>query len=331
MAAPRVLMVTALAVGLVSVPALAATAPAADPPWSEPLAELAAAVECPATFGHPEREPVLLVHGTMTTGREQWSWNYQLLLAERGFDACLVTYPDRGLDDQQRSAEYVAYAVLEVHRRTGRSVDVVGHSQGAVLPRWAVRWWPSVEAVVDDAVLIAPPSHGVRFAERADESPVAMMPSFHQFDPGSRFVEALNRGDETPGDVSWTVLYAHGDQLVQPSWPEPTAALDWGLENPLVANIAVDEVCPGRVVEHLSIGTTDRAAQELVLDALVTPGPADPARVVAARPLCSLPDQYVNPGAFGVLVEQAPDSLGGGFPTTRPVREEPPLRPYAGG
>lgn len=302
-----------------------------DPPWSVPEASLAAGLQCPATFEHPEREPVLLVHGTFTTGPEQFSWNYQLLLAERGFDACTVTYPDRGLGDMQVSAEYVAYAITELYARTGRRVDLMGHSQGGVVPRWAIKFWPSARAAVDDAVLVAPPSHGIALADGADQSPFPLPASNHQFDPGSAFLAALNDGDETPGDVSWSVLYARLDELVQPSAPVPTAALDWGREGTNVRNVAVEDVCPGRIVDHLTIGTTDRLSQELVLDAFTNPGPFDPARLAPLPALCALPDQYVVPATLPALVAQLPVSFAGGFPDLHLTDVEPPLKAYAVG
>ena len=312
---------------------LLVTAPSAsaggDPPWSVSESRLAGALECPTAFTHPEHEPVLLVHGTGTSGSEQFGWNYQLLLAERGFDACVVTYPDRGLGDLQISAEYVAHAILEIHRRTGHQVDVMGHSQGGLLPRWAITFWPSVRKVVDDAVLVAPPSHGTSVAPTGGIPSLSMPAAFYQMAQGSQLVTALNAGDETPGRVSWTVLFTDFDELVQPASPVPTAALDWGHEGVNVRNVRIQEVCPGRLVDHLAIGTTDRLSQELVLDAFAGGGPADPARLGPAGPLCALPDQYVDSGQAPALLQQLPVSLQGGFPDMHLRASEPPLKPYA--
>lgn len=308
---------------------LPAGAQAGDPPWSVAEAELAAALECPATFEHPDREPVLLVHGTGTTGPEEYGWNHLLLLPDRGFDTCVVTYPDRGFGDLQVSAEYVAHAVLELHERTGRAVDVMGHSQGGLLPRWAVKFWPSVEGVVDDAVLVAPPSHGTGATSGSVAVPFSMPAAFFQMRYEARFLAALNAGDETPGDVDWSVLFTDLDLLVYPSRPVPTAALDWGREGPRVRNVRIQDVCPGRVVDHVTIGTTDRLSQELVIDALANPGPVDPERLGPPDLLCALPDQYVDPRQLELLREQMQRSFAGGFPDFHRVDEEPPLKPYA--
>jgi len=293
------------------------------------MSQLAAGLDCPATFSHPGHEPVLLVHGTFTAGHEQYSWNYELLLAERGFDACVVTYPERGLGDMQVSAEYIAYAVSEIHRRSGQLVDMVGHSQGGSMPRWALKWWPSVRAAVDDFVMLAAPNHGTSLSEGADQSPVPLSPAMFQFDPSSQFVTTLNAGDETPGDVSYSSIYStFYDELVQPDRPVPTAGLDWGREDAGTRNLAVQEVCPGRFVDHISIGTVDRLTQELVLDALTHPGPVDPSRV---RPgvLCALPDLYLVPGTFPALVDQFQRSMAGGLPGAPLTDRESPLAAYA--
>ena len=299
----------------------------ADPPFEVPVADLAAALECPQPFTHPEREPVLLVHGTFTNGHENFSWNWELLLPSRGYDYCLVTYPDRGLGDMQVSAEYVAYAVQEMHRRTGAKVDVVGHSQGGLMPRWAIKWWPSVQAAVDDYVMLAGPNHGVALAASAEQSPFPIVPVGYQFAATSKFITALNAGDESPGAVDYSSLYSLTDELVQPAFPVPTSALDWGNEGPNVRNVSLQDVCPGRVVDHLGIGTTDRLSMELTLDALSHAGPVDPARV-PVLPTCILPDQYAVPEQFPVLLEQFQRTFSSGFPEFTLVDTEPPLKAY---
>jgi pimeloyl-ACP methyl ester carboxylesterase len=318
------------AAGMTVALAPARSAPAADPPYDVPADQLAAALDCPQPFTHPEHEPVLLVHGTFTNGHENFSWNWELLLPTRGFDYCVVTYPDRGLGDMQVAAEYVAYAVQRMAAMSGRKVDIVGHSQGGLMPRWAIKWWPSVQALVDDDVMLAGPNHGVGLAANAEQSPVPLAPVMYQFSPTSNFIRALNADDESPGPVDYTSLYSLTDELVQPAAPVPTAALEWGRTEPNVRNVLLQDVCPGRLVDHLSIGTTDRLAQELALDALSHPGPADPSRL-ALPATCALPDQYVVPDQFPVLLEQFQRSMAGGFPSFATTDTEPAIKAYATG
>jgi triacylglycerol esterase/lipase EstA (alpha/beta hydrolase family) len=321
----RALLVIAVSLLLVA-PSVRADEPAPppDPPYSVPESALAAALACPASFSHPDHEPVLLVHGTFTSGPEQWTWSYGLMLEQRGFDVCTVTYPDRGLGDMQVSAEYVAHAVNEIHDLTGSPVDMVGHSQGGIMPRWAIKWWPSVQANVDDFVMLASPNHGVALAAGAKDAPFQLSEVMRQFDPASAFVTTLNAGDETPGSVSYSSIYSLTDELVQPATPTATAAVDGA------TNVLVQDLCPGRVVDHLSLGTTDRLVQELTIDALVDAGPVDPARLDLDA-TCSIPDQMAEPAMLTIMVGQGPSSFGGGFPAWHPSSREPDIKPYARG
>ena len=107
--------------------------------------------------------------------------------------------------------------------------------------------------------------------------------------PESRFLQALNAGDETPGDISYTSVYSRTDQFVWlangPSdpWTE-SAKLDGA------SNIAIQDICPGRYVEHIQ-ATYDAAVYAVIMDALTHDGPADASRV--DRAVCA---QSAMPG-----------------------------------
>ena len=327
-------------------PASAANGWAGEPKLETPVEQLDAALHC-TPFEHPDKPPVLLVHGTFTTGAEQYEWTYIPLLSERGYDVCAVTYPDRGLGDMQVSAEYVVHALRRIHAETGRQVAMIGHSQGAGMPRWALKWWPSARAAVADFVLQAGPNHGTAISDPASllaglglplplpstgGLPVPLPAAVRQFAPASLFTSAVNRGDETPGDIDYTSLYTQFDELVQPVSPVPTAALDWQQNNPKVSNLLLQDLCPGRFVDHVSIGLTDRLAFELTLDAISQPGPANPERAGGAA-LCGLaaiiPDQIISTNAASGLVNILRAELSGGAPALHLVSEEPALKDYA--
>lgn len=318
-----------LAALLLPVAAAAPVQETGDPAYSVDLIQLDAALDCDQ-FTHPDTEPVLLIHGTFTAGHEQFDWNYAPLLRDSGRDVCVVTYPDRGFGDMQTSAEYVARAVQRIHAESGRMVDMVGHSQGALMPRWALKYWPSVRAAVDDFVLLAGPNHGTTAAGDHTVATGEQPAVFHQFRVGSDFVAAVNDGDETPGEVSYTSIFTDLDEVVQPIDP-PTAALDADSadDDPRVTNIRIQDLCPSRAVDHLSIGTTDALTMRLVLDALGGEGPADPSRIGIDADLCSVPDQYVTPDTFLQLLAQVPESIEQGLPEFHLTATEPPLRSYA--
>lgn len=306
---------------------------AAEPKLETDRATLDAALIC-TPFAHPDKPPVLLVHGTFTNGPEQYNWTYLPLLAERGFDVCIVSYPDRGLGDLQISAEYVVHALRRVHAETRRKVAMIGHSQGALMPRWAIKWWPSARNAVEDFVMQAGPNHGGDplglFGTLGVYSPPPLFSeALYQMAGQSNFLAVTNRDDETPGEISYTSLYTQFDELVQPVAPVPTSALDFGQDNPKVSNILLQDVCPGRFVDHVTIGLTDRLSFELALDAITHPGPANIERAGGAA-LCGilpiLPDQIISSTVLTDLLGVPPPT---NLPDLHLVSAEPPLKPYA--
>lgn len=319
---------------------------AGEPILETPVETLNAALTC-TPFEHPDKAPVLLVHGTLTMGHEQYQATYLPLLRDRGFDVCTVTYPDRGLGDMQVSAEYIVHALRRMHADSGRKVAMIGHSQGALMPRWALKWWPSVRSMVSDFVMQAGPHQGTSVAAAnpmkllaAAGLPVTQgapgglgsPESLFQFASDSEFIRVLNMGDTTPGDIDYTNLYTTFDELVQPVTPVPTAALEFGQNNPKVANILLQDVCPGRVVDHVTIGLTDRLSFELALDAISKPGPANVARAGGSA-LCGaatfFPDQIFANSAAGEVPDMFRKSASKGLPNFRLTASEPPIKPYA--
>lgn len=316
-----------------------------EPPLETDQAKLDAALHCTG-FTHPDKPAVLLVHGTFTNGREQYEWSYIPLLDARGYDVCVVTYPDRGLGDQQISAEYVVNALRRMRAQSGRKVAMVGHSQGASMPRWALKWWPSARNAVDDFVLQAGPNHGTVIADppallsslglplppMAPGGPMPLPEAFRQFSPNSLFTQAVNRGDETPGDVDYTSLYGLTDELVQPAMPVPTAALEYGLSNPHVTNILLQDVCPQEIVDHVTIGTTDPLSFGLMLDAISHPGPADFQRAGGTALCTNVPiiaDPALASAGAQALMTILQNDAANGLPDTHLSTAEPPLKPYA--
>lgn len=298
-----------------------------SPPLETPLAQLDAAIDCRG-FHHPDQEPVLLIHGTGTYGAEQWDWNYRPWLEGMGFDVCTVTYPDRGLGDQQIAAEYVVHAVRQISAASGQKVGLIGHSQGASMPRWAIKWWPDIQPLIDDFVQLAAPNQGTLLGSPAGVLPLPMPAALFQFAPDSQFVMALNRGDETPGDIDYSSIYTLFDELVQPQFPASVSELEAGQNNPRVANILLQDVCPGRLVDHVTIGLTDSLAATLALDALRHPGPADPTRAGGSA-LCLGLTIVAPDTAIPAFFEFGPGSITGLPPGFHSVSEEPPLKPYA--
>jgi triacylglycerol lipase len=235
---------------------------------------MASALACPASFSGAH-DPVLFVHGTTLTAESNWSWNYAKVLPAQRYDVCLVNLPDRARADMQVSTEYVVYAIRTMAARSQTKVDVVGFSQGPLEPRWAVKWWPDVRNMVDDLVAMAGVAHG--FTETEGLCFQSCIPPFWQMKPDSQFLAALNAGDETPGDISYTSVYSRTDQFV---WLAGGEGNPWDQSARIdgATNIAVQDICPGRSVEHVQV-IYDAAFYAVVVDALAHPGAADPGRI----------------------------------------------------
>ncbi|MGH2722051.1 MAG: esterase/lipase family protein, partial [Actinomycetota bacterium] len=276
-------------------------------------------LRCPATFAGAG-EPVLLVHGLGATGIENWGWNLAGVLPGRGLDVCTVDLPGRAWTDIQASSEYVVHAVRAMAAATGRKVDVVGHSEGGLQPRWATRWWSDVRDRVDDIVTLGTPHHGV-----VDPTfglvhcPVPCVPgALWQMREGSDFLTALNAGDETPGDVSYTSIWSATDELVQLlALGKPTSDLAGA------SNVRIQDVCPGRPVSHVGLAV-DAPTSAVVLDALTHPGPADPARVDRRTCLQATAPDAPPGGLRGDPLGLLTGPLGAEWTAT-----EPALRDYA--
>lgn len=234
-----------------------------------------------------------------------------------------MTLPNHAMDDIQVSSEYVVAAVRTMAARTHRRVSIIGHSQGGLEPRWALRWWPDVRAHVSRYIGLASPNHGIDAADLCVSSGNCW-PAVWQFAHGSKFLAALNSGSETPGTTAYTAVYTLTDELVQPALPAPTAALARAANS---STIAIQDICPGRPVNHIAL-MDDAVAYAIVLDALHSTRPAQAAHI--SRLTCA---QVTMPGLtpLDAVVGNATTyaAAGAGFAAEPGVHSEPPLAPYA--
>jgi hypothetical protein len=170
----------------------------------------------------------------------------------------------------------VVASIREIASRSGRPVSVIGVSQGGMLPRWALKWWRYVRFLVGDVIGLAPDNHGIS-PSFAAICGVPCPPATRQQIPGSRFLAALNQGDETPGGgrVAYSVITSATDVNVPPSSSDLRGESD-------DSNTSIQTICPGREVDHGHI-QYDAVAIALVLDALRHEGPARAARVPSAE------------------------------------------------
>jgi hypothetical protein len=305
------------------------------PALDVPRATLAAALHCGGRLSRSRGEPVLLNPATGVTAAQNFSWNYERDFNRQHRAWCAITMPDHTLGDIQTSGEYLVYAIRRMFRAAHRRIAILGHSQGGMSMRWALRWWPDTRAMVDDVIGMAGTNHGTTVRSVCLAGRIACPPADWQQGATSEFIRALNSGVETFAGISYTEIFTHTDEIVQPNRTDAvsTSALHTGAGR--ITNVSTQDICPADLYEHLTIGTVDPVAYALVMDALKHRGPADPGRI--DRSVCRrLYQPGVNPlnvqsylqvlaGAPGLLSVDTPDYNLVGAPETE---YEPRLRCY---
>ena len=105
--------------------------------------------KCRTTAAHPN--PVVLVHGLGANMRENWQ-TISPLLASKGYCVFALTYgrdkrtegwpyQPGGVVPMEQSAKELRSFVERVRHATGaRKVDIVGHSEGSLMPNYYVKF-----------------------------------------------------------------------------------------------------------------------------------------------------------------------------------------------
>lgn len=280
---------TAAVVATVAAVGAVIAAPASAAPSSSP----APAQVCRPTAEHPR--PVVLVHGTWSEAASTWE-KLEPALREQGYCVFTITYGKRTPGSLQNlfdlvgggsirdSARTLASFVDGVRRQTGaRQVDIVGHSQGALVARQYMKFNGGTDArdpsrnVVNTLVSLAGTNHGTSFnrnqfigaVAEALGIPVvrlaslAVGPSYIEQMIGSPFLTALNKGGDTRPGVRYVAIGTRDDTMVTP--PERTFLVAG--PGATVRNVWVQDGCPTATVDHMQI-TSDPRSMWLVLDAL---------------------------------------------------------------
>ncbi|MBB4684881.1 lipase family alpha/beta hydrolase [Amycolatopsis jiangsuensis] len=296
--------------GAVAEAATSAYAPVDQPgpALTIPPAELAKSLRCTEGVRGATREPVLLTPATTVDSDQNFGFNYEPLFRQLGIPYCTSDSPsDRyNMGDMQTRAQYVTYGIREMHRLAGRPIAIMGHSQGGMIMRWSLRFWPDTRDMVDDVIGMAGTNHGSVIV------PALCVPncaaSLWQQRANSDFTKALNSGQETFPGISYTEIYSRTDEFVQPNLDDHgTSSVHGG--GGAITNVAVQDVCPLAVPEHLLIGTLDPVTSALAVDALSHPGPAQRSRIgtsVCGQLLMPGADPVAGPLAFtGVTTQVA--------------------------
>ena len=302
--------------------AAAAPAQAREPRLTVAQRTLDAALHCTPGVDRATRTPLMVVTGTGASGAEAYA------IAKPAFDVygapvCYVDFPHFTTADMQVSVQYLVNGLRVMSRRAKRRVAVVGISQGGLLPRIALTYWPSLRAKVSDVVAAAGTQHGTTVGLGAcKQSPAGCVPAAWQQLAGSKFLRALNaQPDETPGPTAWTTVRSATDEVVQPqTGPHPTSALKGA------TNVLIQDVCPGRAVSHIGTGL-DSVTFALAADALAHRGPAKVSRL--PKDVCDHPyAPGLDESATKNLIAAA-DTLTAGRAASEPkVAREPRVRAW---
>jgi triacylglycerol esterase/lipase EstA (alpha/beta hydrolase family) len=304
------------------------------PALSVPTATLKAALHCEGDFRHGSLEPVLLSPGTSATPEQNFSWNYERAFTAQHRPFCDLTMPFHTLGDIQVAGEYLVYGIRTMHAMAGRRIAVLGHSQGGMSMRWALRFWPDTRPMVDDVIGMAPDNHGTTGGS-CQEGTTSCVPANWQQAADSHFIAALNSRTETFRGISYTNVFTHTDEEVKPSDSAADASASLRTGAGRITNVATQDICPTDTYEHNLMGTVDPVTYALVLDALSHPGPAVPSHVPST--VCSEvyqpgidpanPQNYLQPVqlAPAIISIVVPGYNLVGAPETS---AEPPLRCY---
>lgn len=271
----RPLAALLLAAAAVTVPSATSAQAAAAPSsgWND--------YTCKPSAAHPR--PVVLVHGTFGNSVDNWL-GLAPYLKHRGYCVFSLDYGQlpgvpffHGLGPVEKSAEQLDAFVDNVLAATrADEADIVGHSQGGMMPRYYLKFLGGADEV-NALVGIAPSNHGTTLGGLTELLPYfpgaedllsEATPALADQVAGSDFLTRLNAGGDTVPGVRYTVLATRYDQVVTPY----RSAY---LTGPNVRNVLLQDLCPVDLSEHLAIGLLDRIAFHEVANAL------DPAR---ARP-----------------------------------------------
>jgi triacylglycerol esterase/lipase EstA (alpha/beta hydrolase family) len=294
------------------------------PALSIPPAKLRAAVSCTRGIRGDARDPILLVPGTDLDPKSNYSWNYERAFSARHWALCTVTLPAQATGDIQVAGEYVVYAIRRLARQSRRRVDILGYSQGGMVPRWALRFWPDTRHLVRSFVALDPSNHGTVDANAACQQQCSA--ADWQQAAGSRFMGALNSYVETFAGINYTVVYSRTDEVVVPNLNSSgSSALHTGRGK--IRNIAVQQICPNDTSDHLAMGSYDPVGYALAANALSHESVANPQAISPS--VCAQPFQPgVDPAQFPSNYSAFLADIGRGQENAKQPDAEPRLRCY---
>jgi triacylglycerol esterase/lipase EstA (alpha/beta hydrolase family) len=239
---------------------------------------------CQPSAAHPY--PVILVNGTFANMNNNWQ-AASPLLADNGYCVFAFNYGGatptsdiQGTGEIAASAQQLASFVSQVLAATGAAkVDLVGHSQGGMMPRYYINFLGGASKV-GKLVALAPSNYGTTLdglttlaqllglSSLINSGLASLCEACVEQEQGSSFLAELN-AQPTAASVSYTVIESTDDEVVTPYTNAFLPAA------PNVTNITLQQQCALDATDHLEIAY-DPVAMADMLNAL---DPADPVRV----------------------------------------------------
>jgi len=250
---------------------------------------------CKPSSAHPY--PVVLVHGTLADEGSNWV-TLSPLLANEGYCVYAFNYgetaaslplipfvtPGRidGLGRIEHSAEELSSFVNKVLSKTKASkVDIVGHSQGGMMPNYYIKYLGGA-AKVNELIGLAPSNHGTTLdglTSLVDNFPFAGeiigglleflgAPALPEQEVGSAFMKKLfGSGDPVVAGVRYVVIESEHDEVVTPY----TNAF---LNDSGVVNILVQSQCANDPVGHIGMFEDSPSLQNVLNQLSSSPNPS---------------------------------------------------------
>lgn len=241
---------------------------------------------CAPSVSHPY--PVVLVHGTAEDEGSNWV-SLAPLLANSGYCVFAFNYGETnlslsgrvdGLDYIQHSAQELSDFVNSVLAKTGASkVDIVGHSQGGMMPNYYLKFLGGASKV-NLLVGLAPSNHGTTadgLTTLLEAIPGSSLlggllavigaPAIPQQLVGSAFETHLFAGGDTVAGPRYVVIETTHDEVVTPY----TNAF---LSGPDVTNITIQSQCPTDPTKHIGLTEDSPALQNVLNQLSSTPDPS---------------------------------------------------------
>ena len=155
------------------------------------------------------RNPIVFVHGFWGS---DWNWGIMVdrFKADGWSGGELFVWDYSTSQSNVETAGQLKAYVDQVLARTGASkVDLVTHSMGGLSSRYYLKFLGGIPKI-DAWVSLGGPNHGTSAAY------ACWTDSCREMRPNSVFLNTLNSGDETPGDVRYGTVRSYCDEIINP-------------------------------------------------------------------------------------------------------------------